>query len=172
MTKHTPDFSYLRGLSKGVPHSDLDRMLKRHEDGYCLTWSEEHYALEHAKNERARIAELEAELAAEKAEHLHTAMCFDKAWEKIEWLRSALKRQFWRAKGEREKVERLSDIIADLIAGGESAEQADPRLGYIELQTDRETLARAREALAATEPRDLTKPRNYGSIEVEGAKSD
>ena len=31
---------------------------------------------------------------------------------------------------------------------------------------------KAREALAATEPRDLTKPRNYGSIEVEGAKSD
>ena len=51
---------------------------------------------------------------------------------------------------ERAKVERLRDVIADLIAGGESAEQADPRLGYIELQTDRETLTRAREALAAT----------------------
>ena len=50
----------------------------------------------------------------------------------------------------RAKVERLRDVIADLIAGGESAEQADPRLGYIELQTDRETLTRAREALAAT----------------------
>ena len=65
----------------------------------------------------ARIAELEAELTAE-----------------------------------REKVERLRDVVSDLIAGGESAEQADPRLGYIELQTDRETLARAREALAATAP--------------------
>lgn len=100
----------------------------------------------------SRIADLEAELAAEKSSHQHTAMCFDQAWDKIIWLREALKRQFCRANAEREKVERLSDIIADLIAGGESAEQADPRLGYIELQTDRETLARAREALAATEP--------------------
>lgn len=101
------------------------------------------------KAKDARIAELEAvELAAEKSSHQHTAMCFDQAWDKIIWLREALKRQFCRANAEREK-ERLSDIIADLIAGGESAEQADPRLGYIELQTDRETLARAREALSA-----------------------
>ena len=64
---------------------------------------------------------------------------------------------------ERAKVERLRDVVADLIAGGESAEQADPRLGYIELQTDRETLARAREALAATEPN-----RREGGVMVYG----
>ena len=153
MTKHAPDFSYLRGL-KPLAFS-VDECLKIAEYRSKILRPETKLSepiiilADAVKAKDTRIAELEAELAAEKSSHQHTAMCFDQAWDKIIWLREALKRQFCRANAEREKVERLSDIIADLIAGGESAEQADPRLGYIELQTDRETLARAREALAA-----------------------
>lgn len=160
MTKHTPDFreqiaihiemlldDEMRAHAYADKTHELEFQIFRVLGGY-------REALDAINVKDARISELEAELAAEKSSHLHTAMCFDKAWEKIEWLRSALKRQFWRAQGEQAKVERLRDVIADLIAGGESAEQADPRLGYIELQTDRETLARARETLAATDPKD------------------
>lgn len=153
MTKHTPDFSYLRGLSKGVPHSDLDRMLKRHEDGYCLTWSEEHYALEHAKNERARIAELEAHQEFQMREEGALRDTIDGLKEELA--------------AEREKVERLRFDLKD-ISG--SIEYADATGQYE--YTLRMCAGKADEALAATEPRDLTKPRNYGSIEVEGAKSD
>lgn len=88
------------------------------------------------KSKDTRIAELEAQLKAER--------------DKATYFAEHLNRRIDEVESEREKVERLRDIIADLIAGGESAEQTDPRLGYIELQTDRETLARARGALAAT----------------------
>ena len=60
-------------MDNKTPHSDLDRLIKRHENGFCMTWSEEHWALEHAKIAlehakivRARIAELEEALKAER----------------------------------------------------------------------------------------------------------
>ena len=68
---------------------------------------------------------------------------------------------------ERDKVERLRFDLKD-ISG--SIEYADATGQYE--YTLRMCAGQADEALAATEPRDLTKPRNYGSIEVEGAKSD
>ena len=171
MTKHTPEFKFFS--ADAGKYFDVVR-INCERDSFTIKVDGYYTEIDKVENieiNGKRISELEAELAAEKSSHQHTAMCFDQAWDKIIWLREALKRQFCRANAEREKVERLSDIIADLIAGGESAEQADPRLGYIELQTDRETLARAREALAATEP-GLTNPRNSGIIEPEGAKSD
>ena len=154
MTKHTPEFKFFS--ADAGKYFDVVR-INCERDSFTIKVDGYYTEIDKVENieiNGKRISELETALANEKSEHLHTAMCFDKAWEKIEWLRSALKRQFWRAQGEQAKVERLRDVIADLIAGGESAEQADPRLGYIELQTDRETLARARETLAATDPKD------------------
>ena len=164
MDKHTPDFQEqvaihvemllddeMRAHAYADKSHELEFQVFRVLGGY-------REALDEIKAKDARIAELEA--------HQEYQLREEGA------LRDTIARLKVDLTEERAKVERLRDVIADLIAGGESAEQADPRLGYIELQTDRETLTRAREALAATKPRDLTKPRNYGSIEVEGAKSD
>ena len=111
MTKHTPDFRYLRGLKPVVFSVDECIKMAEYRDKILTPegkLSEPIIILKDALNAKdARIAELEAELAAERSEHQHTTMCFDKAWEKIEWLRSALKRQFLRAQGERAKVEML-----------------------------------------------------------------
>ena len=46
-----------------------------------------------------------------------------------------------------QEVQDLRDIIADLIACSGDALKADVRFGYVELQTDRETVIRARAVL-------------------------
>lgn len=115
MTKHTPEFKFFS--ADAGKYFDVVR-INCERDSFTIKVDGYYTEIDKVENieiNGKRIAELEAELSAE-----------------------------------REKVDRLRDVIADLIAGGESAEQADSRLGYIELQTDRETLARAREALAAT----------------------
>ncbi len=95
----------------------------------------------------ARIAELEAHQEYQMREEGS--------------LRDAIDRLKAELAAERDKVERLRDALKSI-----------DKMAYSHRGTIRDIQNCAREALAATEPRDLTKPRNYGSIEVEGAKSD
>lgn len=155
MTKHTPDFSYLRGLNPLA--FSVDECLKIAEYRSKILRPETKLSepiiilsdAVHAKD--ARIAELEADLAAEKSEHLHTVKCFDEAWGKIEWLRSALKRQFWRAQGEREKVERLREAIAKASSSMKEFSRGW-RDDSVAAQWSRSVANDMDEALAATAP--------------------
>lgn len=92
--------------------------------------------------------ELEAELSSLRAALAEKTARVDEAWRKIDWLRSALKRQFWRAQSELGKVERLREALTDIHDYGldRDGETTSEKLGEL---VD-ELVQISREALAAT----------------------
>ena len=115
-------------------HGDPDRIMEHAEAGYCLSHSEELHLCKYTRSLRSDLAEKTA--------------AWEEAWDKIEWLRVALKRQFWRAQVERAKIERLREALTNIHDYGidRDGETTAEKLGEL---VD-ELVQLAREALAAT----------------------
>ena len=115
-------------------HGDPDRIMEHAEAGYCLSHSEELHLCKYTRSLRSALAEKTA--------------AWEEAWDKIEWLRVALKRQFWRAQAERAKVERLREALTNIHDYGidRDGETTAEKLGEL---VD-ELVQLAHEALAAT----------------------
>lgn len=151
MAKHTPEFKFFS--ADAGKYFDVVR-INCERDSFTIKVDGYYTEIDKVENieiNGKRISELEAELAAEKSSHQHTAMCFDQAWDKIIWLREALKRQFCRANAEREKVERLRAALEDrssfYYARGVPHQSQHPHCRCRDCVD-----ARVKEALAATAP--------------------
>lgn len=92
------------------------------------------------------VASFEQAISERNRDLSEKLAAWEEAWHKIDWLRAALKRQFWRAQAERAKAERLREALGKI----EQETWLDPKMSRVIIRDI------AREVLAATVP-DVTR---------------